>query len=133
MAANTQPIFVLTPVLAAVRLTTGNANRDGSGTLTTLLTGATNGTRVDRIVVAANVTTTAGMVRFFIDDGSGTIKLIKEIAVTAVTPSGSVAAFTSEWVRADTLPLLVLPSAFILKCATNNSEQCDVTCYGGSY
>lgn len=133
MAANTTPLFVYTPVIAQARISTANTGRDGTGTLGSVCTGASFGTRIDRVTVTATGTTTAGMVRLFVDDGSSNIRLIKEIAVSAITPSGSVAAFASEWVRTDTLPTLVLPSGYILKAGTNNAETFDVVAYGGNF
>lgn len=133
MAANTTPIFTLTPVASGVRISTANTNRDGTGTLGSVKTGGTNGTRIDRVVITATGTTTAGMIRLFIDDGGGTIKAIKEISVTAITPSGTLAAFTYEWFRNDSLPLVVLPNGYILKAGTNNAESFDVMAFGGDY
>lgn len=134
MAANTTPIFTITPKVGMVRIATANTGRDGTGTLNTILTGGTNGTRVDRIVVTAQGTTTAGMVRFFIDDGSSNIRFWRELPVTAATPSGTVQAFTGTIMSPDIqTPLLVLPSGYILKCAPNNAETFDVIALGGDF
>jgi hypothetical protein len=135
VAANTNPIFGLTPnlgALATARISTANTNRDGTGTLGTVLTGGTNGSRVDRIVITATATTTAGMVRLFISDGTN-IRLWKEIAVSAITPSGTVAAFTSTISSPDSNPLLVLPVNYVLKAGTNNAESFDVIAHGADF
>lgn len=132
MPANTTPIFSLTPQVGRVRIATANTNRDGTGTLGSVITGGTNGTRVDRIVITATVTTTAGMVRLFIDDGTN-IRAWKEVTVSAVTVAASTPAFTATISSPDTAPLLVLPSAYILKAGTHNAEQIDVVAMASDY
>lgn len=47
------PAFASTPRLGAALVTTANTNRDGTGTVSDLLTGVAAGTRVDRIVAQA--------------------------------------------------------------------------------
>jgi hypothetical protein len=132
MAANTSPIFTLTPHIGMVAISTANTNRDGSGTLGSVITGTTNGTHVSRITVQATASTTAGFVRLYIFDGGSVTELWKEIAITAATPSGTVAAF------AYTLTLtgetaLVLPNGYILKASTHNAEAFNVIAEGGDY
>ena len=64
MASN--PSYAATPRAAFAATSTANANRDGTGTLATLITGAASGTRVDDIKFQYTVTTTAGMIRIFL-------------------------------------------------------------------
>jgi hypothetical protein len=133
LPANTSPVFTISPVAAIVEATAANTNRDGTtGTYYTLVTGATNGTRIDRIVATATGTTAAGMLRFFLYNGTLN-KLMKEIATSAVTPSGTVAAATYEWVRTDGLPLVVLPSTYQIRVSTHNAETWEFVAFGGDY
>lgn len=135
MAANPNPIFALVPnlgVLSSARIVTANAGRDGTGTLGICATGGTNGSRIDRIVISATSTTTAGFVRLFITDGSS-IRFWKEFVVTALTPSGTVAAFTTTLSSPDSAPLLVLPATWSLKAGTHNAESFDVLAFGGDF
>jgi hypothetical protein len=132
MPANTVPIFTLTPRIQSARISTANANRDGTGTLGSVIAGATDGTRVDRIVICATVTTTAGMVRLFIDDATN-IRLWREVPVTAITVSASVAGFTHTISSPDSLPLLVLPLNYTLKAGTHNAEQIDVIAHAANF
>jgi hypothetical protein len=132
MAANTIPVFTLTPVLGAVQISTANANRDGNGTLGTVVTGGAYGTRISRITIKAQVTTTAGMVRLFIEDSMGSKFLWKEILVTAITASATVAAFESIIDLTDDYAL-VLPVNYILKASTEKAELFSITVNGGSY
>jgi hypothetical protein len=132
MPANTVPIFTLTPRIQSARISTANTARDGTGSLSSVITGATDGTRIDRIVICATVTTTAGMVRLFIDDGTN-VRLWREVPVTAITVGASTAAFTSTISSPDSLPLLVLPLNYILKAGTHNAEQIDVIVHAANF
>jgi len=133
MPANTNPIFTLTPHISSARIATANTNRDGTGTLGAVITGTTNGTRVDRILITATGTTTAGMVRIFIDDGTN-VRFWQEVSVTAITASGTVKSFTATISSPDsTAPLLVLPSSYVLRAGTNNAEQFDVIAFAGDF
>ena len=131
MAANTSPIFTLTPVIGMVAISTANTNRDGTGTIGTVIAGGTDGTRIHRITIKAIVTTTAGMVRLFIDDGTNII-LWREIVVDAITASATVAAFEEE-ILLDGEEALILPATYELQAATHNAEAFNVIAEGGNY
>lgn len=119
----TSPAFAATPRLAAVNVATANTNRDGTGTVATLITGASTGTRVAEIVVQARVTTTAGMVRVFLYDGT-TYRFFDEIAIAAAT----VGANTKATRVSTTYSNLILPSAsWSIVVSTHNAESIDVT------
>ena len=122
----TNPSFAATPRLASVNIATANTNRDGTGTVATLITGVTAGTRVSEIVVKAKATTTAGQVRVFLHDGSSFF-LLDEIAVAAATVSASV-----QGVRVSTTyNNLILPSSsWSVRVSTHNAESIDVTALG---
>jgi hypothetical protein len=131
MTANTAPIFPLTPKIGIGTISVANTNRDGTGTLVDILTGATDGTRVSRITIKASGTTTAGVVMLFIYNGSIT-RLWREIAVTAATPSTTVTAFEY------TLTLsgedaIILPSTYVLRAAPQKAETFNVIAEGGDY
>lgn len=122
----TEPAFAVTPRIAAVNIATANTARDGTGTIGTLITGASTGTRVSEIVVKARVSTTDGMVRVFLYDGT-TYRLFDEIPVAAATVSATV-----ESTRVSrTYDNLVLPSAsWSVRVSTHNAESMDVTALG---
>lgn len=124
------PQFIGTPQVWQNQLTAANTNRDGSGTLVTLVTGsATPGTRLDKIRIAGVGTVTAGMIRFYLNDGTNT-RLIKERAVTATTPTGTVAGWEDEWTLQDGL---YLPTAsWSLKASTHNAETFNIFGFGGN-
>jgi len=74
---------------ASAQISVANTARNGTGTIVSVMTGAANGSRIDDISIVATATTTAGVVRLFISDGSN-IRLWQEILVSAVTPSTTV-------------------------------------------
>ena len=130
----TDPNFAGTPLAGNAQISTANTNRDGTGTLGTVVTAGASGSRIEEVVIEATGTTTAGIVRLFLNDGTNT-RLWREVAVTAATPSGTVLAFTAS-VRNDTrpdLPLLVLPTGWSLRASTHNAETFNVFAFGGSF
>lgn len=121
-----EPAFAVTPRIATANIATANTNRDGTGTVATLITGASTGTRVAEIVAKARVTTTAGMVRVFLHDGTNFF-LFDEISIAAATPSGSVQSIRVSVTYSN----LVLPSAsWSVRVSTHNAESIDVTALG---
>lgn len=107
-----------------IQIATANTNRDGTGTMGTLLTAGKQGSRVERVRVKATTTTTAGMVRFFVSDGTNT-RLLSEVAVTAITPSATVATFEAD-LSAGAFPL-VLQADQQLRVSTHNAEAFNIT------
>lgn len=110
-----------TPQNASAQVTTANTNRNGTGTIVSVMTGATNGTRIDDIYIAATGTTTAGVVRLFISDGTN-IRLWQEILVSAITPSTTVAVWSTTLLNLG----LILESGWSLQASTNNSETFNI-------
>lgn len=124
MAAD--PVFAVTPRIAACNVSAANTNRDGTGTVVTLITGAASGTKINEIVVQARVTTTAGMVRLFLYDGT-TYRFFDEFSIAAAT----VGANTKATRVSTAYNNLVLPSAsWSLVVSTHNAESMDVTALG---
>ena len=120
----TTAAYASTPVAALAQVSTANTARDGSGTLATVLTGASNGTRIDDIVIKATVTTTAGTIRFFMSlDGGTTKRLIYEIQVTANTVSATNPAWS--WVLSDLGWILPNTNA-ILYASTEKAEAINI-------
>lgn len=122
------PAFAATPRLGVALLSVANTNRDGSGTIETVLAAGSAGARLERIVIAARGTTTAGMVRLFVHNGT-TAYLWREVPVGAATPSGSVQAFREELALED----MVLPNGHSLRAATHNAEGFNVIAFGGDF
>lgn len=113
--------YASVPVAAVAVLSTANTNRDGTGTLVTILSGGTSGTRVDDIRISATGTTTAGMIRFYLSlDGGTTSRLLFEVPVSAVTPSGTVQSFQTVLTN---LGILLPDANAMLRASTNNAES----------
>lgn len=74
-------------------ISTANTNLDGTGSLANFITGAGNGTLVETITIKAAVTTSRGMVRFFLTDSETFWKLIAEIDIPEQTISSVDEAF----------------------------------------
>lgn len=113
--------YAATPRAAFGQVSTANTNRDGTGTIATIFTAGASGSRIDDIVVIATGTTTAGMVRLFLHDGTNA-RLWVELPVTAATPSGTVQAFAASLLNQS----LILPSGWSLRASTHNAETFNV-------
>jgi hypothetical protein len=125
----TAPVFVGVPKTWQAAISAANTNRDGTGTLVTLVSAGASGSRIDRLRIVASGTTTVGVVRFFLNDGTNKY-LIKERLVTALTPSTSVAVFEDEVSFGDGL---ALPNGWSLMASTHNAEAFKVFAQGGDY
>ncbi|SHJ69350.1 hypothetical protein SAMN05444159_1249 [Bradyrhizobium lablabi] len=128
MASSAQ--YVGTPQVWAGSMSTANTARDGTGTTTTLVTGAAApGTRIDKIRFVGVGTVTGGMVRVFLNNGTSKF-LLREVAVQATTPSATVEGWAYDLTFGDGL---VLPSAsWSVLVATNNAETFNAFAYGGN-
>jgi hypothetical protein len=72
------------------------------------------------------------MIRVYIDNLTN-VRLVAEVAVSAIVPSGTVKSFEAELVRTDGLPWAILPSGYILKASTVNAEAMNIAAFGGNY
>ena len=125
------PNFTAIPNLGLAVISTANTNRDGTGTIATVLTAGSSGSRIDRIRIIAIGATTAGMIRLFIHDGTNA-RLYREIPVGALSPSGTVQAFNAEINFAGD-NALTLPSGFSLRASTHLAESFVVVAEGGNF
>lgn len=134
--ANTNPIYPGRVISSDVLFATANTNRDGTtGTYTTVFLcpgtlatiGAGDGALVQGIRINAVGTTTAGVVRIWRHNGTACF-LLRELLVTAITPSASVEVWKITTAQgADStgyLPLnVILESGESLKVSTHNAES----------
>jgi hypothetical protein len=125
------PAFASTPRCETAAVSAANTNRDGTGTIVAIATGAATGTKIEEVDVKATVTTTAGMVRLYLSLDAGTTwRLYDEIPVTAITASASVATFR----QANTYTNLILRDASAkLGASTHNAEALTVVATGGDF
>lgn len=131
MAANIVPIFPKSPLLGVANISTANANRTVTGVtgLTLVVASSTEGARLDRVRVQATVATTVGFIRLWLYNGAGDAQLIREVPITAATPSASVAAFS---VDVD-FDRETIPGGWSLYASTHNAEAFNVCAFGGAY
>jgi hypothetical protein len=120
MAAETQ----YTANTGMVVISTANSNLDGTGTLGTVLTAASNGTLVKRITVKAQGNVTQGMVRLFVYDGTNT-RLLEEILIPAVTQGSTEMSF-EQTIECN----YRLQATYVLKASTQNAETFNVIAEG---
>lgn len=132
MAVTATPIFAQTAHQAVVAISTANTGRDGSGTVGTIFTAGANGSVIDHIDICATGTTTAGVVRLFIHNGTSSF-LWKEVLVGAITPSTSIAAFMRSINCAGQDKSLFLQSGWSLRAATHNAETFNIHAYGADF
>ena len=147
MAANTSPIFPVTPYAVTGDLTVATACTTRGPTATAGLAAAniieltpvsTNGRRIDKITVQAASTAIAAptaeqIVGIWMWDGT-TAFLIDEIDIDLVTPSTTATSFSTSKSYTD----FVLPAAFKLYISTTVTTAAattalTVTVFGGDY
>lgn len=117
MSANTTPIFVGTPRNSYI--TTGvNANTalDGTGTVATVFTAGTNGSKVETVNLWNLGTNVATVVRFFVNNGStnstaSNNALVNEVTWAINTLSQTAASTPVVW-----QPNMYLPAGYKLNC-----------------
>lgn len=114
--------FFTVPRTAVAQVTTANTARDGSGTPVTVMTAVALGTLIEDIEITATGTTTAGVVRLFIHDGTNA-RLWREYLVTAATPSTTVAVWSR---RVTDIGLMLMNASWSLRATTHNTETFNV-------
>lgn len=130
----TQAQYAAVPNIGVGVISTANANRDGTGTIGTVFTAGTNGSRIDGINLKATGTTTAGMIRLFLNDGTNS-RLLTEVPVLAVTPSGTTPAWEAQLntnSMSQVLPI-IMQTGWSLRASTQNAETFNVIALGGNF
>lgn len=136
MAANTNPVFQLQPVIMTASLVsptavTSRADITGTTNLTEVAssdTTYTDGRKIDRVEIKAKETTVAGIVALWIYDGT-TSRLFDEFLVSALTPGNT----TPSWSTGKSYDHLVLPSGHKLYCSVTVDQDFDVFAFAGDY
>lgn len=126
--------YASTPKCGVGQVSVANTNRDGTGTVATVFSAGANGSRIDAIDIKAVSTTTAGMIRLFLHDGTNT-RMLTEVPVVAATPSGTLPTWEAQLnvnTMAQVLPL-VLPAGYSLWASTHNAETFNIIALGGDF
>lgn len=129
------PAYAAKPKIWGASVSAANTNRDGSGTVVTLIAAQTSdgpGRKIERICAKARVTTTAGQIRFYLHDGTSYFNW-KELAVEAVTASAATPAWEGEIDCSAPDKILYLPAGWSLRMVSHVAEAFDVTAIGGEF
>ena len=130
----TQAQYAATPKCGIGQVSVANTNRDGTGAIGAVFMAGASGSRIDAINIKATGTTTAGMIRLFIHNGTDT-RLLTELPVTAITPSATLPTWEAQLntnTMSQVLPI-ILPTGYSLRAATEKAETFNVTCFGGDF
>lgn len=117
--------FTDVPGKAVAQVSAANTNRDGTGTVVTIVAGVALGRYLRKIRVKAVGTTTAGMVRIYFYDGTNT-RLVREFIVTAITPTASVKTFEDELLFSDLDAEILVGTGQEIRASTHNAEVFNV-------
>ena len=139
MAANTTPIFTKQGNFTPARIAAANTASDGSGTLVTLVTAVTDGTRVDGVRFINSQATAAAsgakVLRIFLTDTGGiNPRLIGEVVMATATRSTTVIGATSIYTFDQAI--IMKSGQLILVCMSvyaGAQDQTDAIAYAGDY
>lgn len=138
MAANTTPIYTLTPnITVGQTIATANTAKDGTGTVVTVFTAGTNGAKPEGVIFRGIGTNVATVARIFINNGSTNATatnntLFAEITLAATTLSEVGALADYRYQFPDNLRL---PNGYkiLITIGTTVAAGYAVTGYGGDY
>lgn len=131
---STSAQYASTPKCGVGQVSVANTNRDGTGTIVTVFSAGASGSRIDAIDLKAVGTTTAGMIRLFIHDGTNA-RLLTELPVLALTPSATLPSWEAQLTTnnmSQVLPV-ILPTGYSLRASTHNAETFNVIAIGGDF
>jgi hypothetical protein len=111
VAAN--PTYSSLARIGAVAVSTANTNRDGTGTVATIITAVAAGTRIDRIVLKATADPADSVVTLFLHDGTNYFLFDEFDLGNPAAASTTVAGYREERAYSD----LILPSGWSLRAA----------------
>lgn len=126
----TTPNFISAPRISQVNVATANTAIDGTGTITELISGGTDGTRVLEIVAQCAATSAAALVNIFLSTNGGTTyRLFDSITIGATTASNTVAARRATLTYSN---LVLADANHRLGVTTTISQSTNVHALGGN-
>jgi len=138
MSANTSQIFSRVAHIGWIPSGLGaNTAMDGTGTTVLIFTAdVTNGSRIERVTALHLGTNIAGLIRFFVNNGSSAAvaannTLIEELAMPANTVSQTAISVPQSLLR---VPITLQPG-YTLRAAVATAVAAgyQITAYGGDY
>lgn len=136
MVANTSPIFALTPQIGLATITAANTATDGTGTVNTVFTASTDGSRVDFIKCRALGTNVTSVLRVFLNNGSVNSTATNNSLFTEQVLPATTASNAIEIGPDIVIPLNIsLPNGWKINVVlgTAVSGGWKITCLGGNY
>jgi len=139
MAINRQAIFISAGNFTPGRIAAANTASDGSGSLVTVVTAVTDGTRVDGVRFINSQTTAAAaaakVFRVFLSDTGGTnYRIVGEVIAAAVTRSTTVAGQTAIYTFDQ--PIIMKSGQIMAVCQSvygSAADQTDAIAYAGDF
>ena len=140
MAANTQPIFPITPKVSGGKVITADTSYETPATApVTLFSAGANGSRIDQIKARALGTNIATVLRLFVYDGSS-YRLVHEVQLLETTEALDGETGSNVDILRDTgyeamPPVPYLPAGYSLvgTVGTTVASGWMVTVFGGDY
>ncbi len=136
MSANTSPVFVSGPQISFTgpMLTANTDTSMSTGTIYTVFTAGTNGSKVETVNIWHLGTNVSTVVRFFVNNGVGTTgadnALVQEFTMAANTVSQDAASIPVQW----NANLYLAPSyKLYATIGTTVSAGIQVVAQGGNY
>lgn len=123
----TSPQYTAIPRIGMVKIDSTNTSLDGSGILHQVFIAGTNGSRIDEVIVKATESTTTGIVRLFISDGTNSF-LLTEISVTQCTISDSIKSFETGIKLG-----LIVPNGMVLMATSTTQTILNIIVCGGDF
>lgn len=113
-------LYERTPVMGPVQISSANTAVDGSGSVTSVVTGTTAGLRVKSVKITPTGSNTRGWIAFFIYDGSNTrlFEIFPIPVSTVVAPGNPIVTYN----YIPTQDLILVGTSMVLKAATYIAE-----------
>ena len=123
------PSFTSTPRIGSALISAASTNL-ATPTAVAVFTAAAGGSRIHRIDICAQTTTTAGLIHLFWYDGSN-YRIWKSIDVDAITLAAGTPPFQATLLFPEGIPVPGTTGFTALYAATHVAEAFVVTAYGG--
>jgi hypothetical protein len=136
MAANTNPIYSLTPQsLTGKTIATANTAVDGTGTVVTLFTAGADGGRVEKVRARALGTNVASVLRVFINNGSSNTVAANNVLWDELTLPSTTISQVAQLLNQEIVLNLTLPAGYTIFCTIGTTVAAGyaLCAIGGSY
>ena len=137
MAANINPIFLLTSNITWGTLTAANIAKDGTGSVVTVFTAGLNGARVEELKVAHLGTNIQTVLRIFLNNGSANTVATNNTLIKEVTIPSNIIDETigQPEIRIPFSDVMIIPAGYKINVVigTTIAAGIQVTAMGGNF